>query len=83
MAKKGNRVQVILECTEHKDSGMPGTSRYITTKNKKNTPDRIELKKFNPILKKNDRSQRDKIIIPWQKKLLHHYNQNQKDLQRL
>lgn len=23
MAKKGNRVQVILECTEHKDSGMP------------------------------------------------------------
>ena len=44
MAKKGNRVQVILECTEHKDSGMPGTSRYITTKNKKNTPDRMELK---------------------------------------
>ncbi len=30
MAKKakGNRVQVILECTEHKASGMPGTSRY-------------------------------------------------------
>ncbi|NNJ88293.1 MAG: 50S ribosomal protein L33, partial [Eudoraea sp.] len=27
MAKKGNRVQVILECTEHKESGMPGTSR--------------------------------------------------------
>ena len=52
MAKKGNRVQVILECTEHKESGMPGMSRYITTKNKKNTPDRIELKKFNPVLKK-------------------------------
>lgn len=52
MAKKGNRVQVILECTEHKESGMPGMSRYITTKNKKNTPDRIELKKFNAVLKK-------------------------------
>ena len=52
MAKKGNRVQVILECTEHKSSGMPGTSRYISTKNKKNTPDRLELKKYNPILKK-------------------------------
>ena len=51
-AKKGNRVQVILECTEHKDSGMPGTSRYITTKNKKNSPDRLEIKKFNSILKK-------------------------------
>ena len=52
MAKKGNRVQVILECTEHKDSGQQGTSRYITTKNKKNTPDRLEVKKFNPILKR-------------------------------
>ena len=52
MAKKGNRIQVILECTEHKQSGVAGTSRYITTKNRKNTPDRIELKKFNPILKK-------------------------------
>ncbi len=52
MAKKGNRGQVILECTEHKDSGKAGTSRYITTKNKKNSPERIELKKFNPILKK-------------------------------
>ena len=52
MARKGNRVQVILECTEHKESGRPGTSRYITTKNKKNTPDRLEIKKFNSILKK-------------------------------
>ena len=35
MAKKakGNRVQVILECTEMKNSGMPGTSRYVTTNN--------------------------------------------------
>ena len=52
MAKKGNRIQVILECTEHKATGEPGTSRYITTKNKKNTPVRLEIKKFNPILKK-------------------------------
>jgi large subunit ribosomal protein L33 len=52
MAKKGNRIQVILECTEHKNSGIPGMSRYITTKNRKNTPERIELKKFNPTLKK-------------------------------
>ena len=49
---KGNRVQVILECTEHKASGMPGMSRYITTKNRKNTTGRMELKKYNPILKK-------------------------------
>ena len=50
MAKKGNRIQVILECTEHKKSGSPGISRYISTKNKRNTPDRIELRKYNPIL---------------------------------
>ncbi|MBN8685214.1 MAG: 50S ribosomal protein L33 [Chitinophagales bacterium] len=54
MAKKskGNRIQVTLECTEHKNSGMPGTSRYVTQKNRKNTPDRMELKKYNSILRK-------------------------------
>jgi large subunit ribosomal protein L33 len=54
MAKKakGNRVQVILECTEQKESGVPGMSRYITTKNRKNTPGRMELKKYNPYLKR-------------------------------
>ena len=54
MAKKTKeaRVQVILECTEMKASGLPGTSRYVTTKNRKNTPDRLEFKKYNPILKK-------------------------------
>lgn len=52
MAKKGNRVQVIMECTEHKNSGLSGTSRYITTKNRKNTTERLELKKYNPIMKK-------------------------------
>ena len=54
MAKKGkgNRAQVILECTEQKESGVPGMSRYITTKNRKNTPERLELKKYNPYLKR-------------------------------
>jgi large subunit ribosomal protein L33 len=54
MAKKskGNIIQIILECTEHKSSGMPGTSRYVTQKNRKNTPDRMELKKYNSTLKK-------------------------------
>jgi large subunit ribosomal protein L33 len=54
MAKKSKdqRIQVILECTEQKTSGVPGISRYITKKNKKNTPERLELKKYNPYLKK-------------------------------
>jgi large subunit ribosomal protein L33 len=54
MAKKskGNRLQIILECTEHKNSGLPGTSRYVTQKNRKNTPDRMELKKYNSIMRK-------------------------------
>lgn len=52
MAKKGNRIQVILECTVQKDSGVPGMSRYITTKNRRNTPERLEFKKYNPFLKK-------------------------------
>lgn len=50
--KKGNRVQVILECTEHAKSGLPGTSRYITEKNRKNVTERMEMKKYNAILKR-------------------------------
>jgi len=53
MAKKGNRVQVILECTESRTSGVPGVSRYVTMKNRKNTTARIELKKYNKFLKRH------------------------------
>ncbi len=53
MAKsKDARMQVILECTEQKKTDIPGISRYITTKNRKNTPQRLSLKKYNPFLKK-------------------------------
>ena len=52
-SKKGNRVQVILECTAHRNSGLPGMSRYSTEKNRKNTPDRLALKKYNAILKRH------------------------------
>ena len=77
MAKRGNRVQVILECTEHKTSGKPGTSRYITTKNKKNSPDRLEIKKFNPILKKM--TVHKEIKQSWQKNQQQHFKQDLKD----
>lgn len=49
MAKgKDVRTKVILDCTE-----APGTSRYSTMKNRRNTPDRLELKKYNPVLRKH------------------------------
>jgi large subunit ribosomal protein L33 len=41
-----------MECTEQRTSGIAGASRYITTKNKQNSPDRLERKKYNPFLKK-------------------------------
>ncbi len=52
MAKKEQRVMVILECTEAKNEGKPA-SRYTTTKNKQNTPERIEKKKYNPFLRRH------------------------------
>lgn len=52
MAKnKGSRILVTLECTECKtnmNKRSNGTSRYSTTKNRKNNPNRLELKKFCP-----------------------------------
>lgn len=52
MAKKSGRIIVTLECTEAKAAGKP-VSRYTTTKNKTKTPNRLELKKYNPNLKKH------------------------------
>jgi large subunit ribosomal protein L33 len=52
MAKKEQRIKIILECTEAKKEGKP-PSRYSTTKNKQNTPERVELKKYNPFLRRH------------------------------
>nr|YP_009542230.1 ribosomal protein L33 [Tetraena mongolica]AYU56639.1 ribosomal protein L33 [Tetraena mongolica]AYU56694.1 ribosomal protein L33 [Tetraena mongolica]QHD45506.1 ribosomal protein L33 [Tetraena mongolica]QUL61160.1 ribosomal protein L33 [Tetraena mongolica]UZU69745.1 ribosomal protein L33 [Tetraena mongolica] len=52
MAKgKDVRVRVILECIEcarrkNVDKKSTGISRYITQKNRHNTPNRLELRKF-------------------------------------
>lgn len=54
MAKKRKdaRQSIIIECTEQRDAGVAGMSRYQTQKNKKNTPKRLELNKYNPYLRK-------------------------------
>nr|YP_009578070.1 ribosomal protein L33 [Gonocaryum lobbianum]QBK32687.1 ribosomal protein L33 [Gonocaryum lobbianum] len=55
MAKgKDVRVTVLLECTScarngvNINKGSTGISRYITQKNRHNTPNRLELRKFCP-----------------------------------
>ncbi len=52
MAKKGSRVVITLECTEARKEGK-SPSRYTTTKNKRKTTDRIELKKYNYFLRRH------------------------------
>jgi len=50
MAKaKGIRIGITLECKTPE-----GGYRYRTTKNRRNTPDRIELKKYCPVTKKHE-----------------------------
>jgi large subunit ribosomal protein L33 len=46
MAKKGNRIVVKLMSTE---SGH----MYITVKNRRNDPQRLELRRYDPILRKH------------------------------
>ena len=48
MAKAVARMQIYIECTTCRTSGTPGVSRYTTSKNRRNTPDRIEIKKYCP-----------------------------------
>jgi large subunit ribosomal protein L33 len=46
MAKKGNRIVIKLRSTE---SGH----MYISSKNRRNDPGRLELKKYDPLLRKH------------------------------
>ena len=52
MAKsKGSRILITLECTECRTSPekrSSGVSRYLTQKNRRNNPERLELKKYCP-----------------------------------
>jgi large subunit ribosomal protein L33 len=45
MAAKGNRVTVKLKSTE-------SPHFYSTTKNKRNTTERIQIKKYDPVVRK-------------------------------
>lgn len=45
--KKGNRILIALECVE------TGLRTYVSEKNRINTTDKIQLKKYNPRLKKH------------------------------
>ncbi len=46
MAKSGPRVHVKMRSTE-------SPHRYHTEKNKRNSPDRLELRKYDPVLRKH------------------------------
>nr|YP_009308857.1 ribosomal protein L33 [Toxarium undulatum]AOS86600.1 ribosomal protein L33 [Toxarium undulatum] len=53
MAKnKGARIMIVLECVECraniKDRAYKGISRYSSQKNRRNNPERLELKKYCP-----------------------------------
>nr|YP_008519583.1 ribosomal protein L33 [Nannochloropsis granulata]AGI98812.1 ribosomal protein L33 [Nannochloropsis granulata] len=52
MAKqKGSRIIIHLECTTcrtNTNKRSEGVSRYTTIKNRRNTPARLEIKKFCP-----------------------------------
>jgi large subunit ribosomal protein L33 len=52
MAKnKGPRIVITLECTKcrvNSTKRSEGVSRYLTTKNRRNTPEKLELLKHCP-----------------------------------
>jgi large subunit ribosomal protein L33 len=46
---KGARITITLECScdlSNSEKRKPGVFRYTSSKNRRNTPNRIELKKF-------------------------------------
>lgn len=55
MAKKGNRVIIALECT------VCGSKNYTSYKNKLNTVDKIDLKKYCPKCKDHTLHKESKV----------------------
>jgi large subunit ribosomal protein L33 len=51
MARKSDRVIVTVECTEARKEGK-SPSRYTTSKNKRTTTEKLELRKYNPYLRR-------------------------------
>lgn len=60
------RVTVTLQCTES------GDRTYITTKNKRNNPERLELKKYSPRLKKYTLHRETKQLVDKAETLFSH-----------
>lgn len=46
------RETVTIECTEARKEGKP-PSRYMTCRNKKLKPEKLEMKKYNPFLRRH------------------------------
>lgn len=46
------RENVILECSEARKEGKP-PSRYMASRNKKLQTEKLEMKKFNPFLRRH------------------------------
>ena len=51
MAKnKGPRIVITLECSDcrqNESQRSPGVSRYLTSKNRRNTPDKLQISKYS------------------------------------
>jgi len=51
MARKTDRIVITLECTEARKEGKT-PSRYTSSKNKRKTTEKLELRKYNPYLRR-------------------------------
>lgn len=49
MADKGPRVKVMFASTGKNKNGNPTGTVYMSYRNKRNTPDKLELTKFDPL----------------------------------
>jgi len=57
MAKKGPRQMIMLRSTatheEGDKQGQPTGHQYYTQKNTRNTPDKLKIKRYDPIARKH------------------------------
>ena len=56
MAKAGSRIKITLRCSECKQRN------YNTMKNKKNSPEKLEMNKYCPLLPQAHQARRNEVM---------------------
>ncbi len=61
-SKKGGVINIKLVSTGEKENGQPTGFFYVTKKNPRNTPGKMQCKKYDPVIRKHVLFKEQKLV---------------------